>query len=128
MSIDTNATNGSAAAIPQQSTKATKTAKPTAPAEPYRPTASTDKVRQEVEHAMGRIVLEALYQGTHFIQLADHYDRDAEEAVRYGHLVDATECMEIAFTHLAMLKAAMNYRVVTDLAPAEPRYWPTDQY
>ena len=32
-------------------------------------------------------------------------------AIRYGHLVDATECAEIAMTHLGQLKAAMNHRL-----------------
>ena len=41
----------------------------------------------------------------------DHYDRDATTAIRYGHLVDATECAEIAMTHLGQLKAAMNHRL-----------------
>ena len=128
MTTTTNGTdpmNGSAA-IPQQTTKTAK-AKATAAAESYRPKASTDKVREEVERAMGRIVSEALYQATNFVQLADHYDRDAGESVRYGHLVDATECVEIALTHMAMLKAAMNYRLIsTD--QTDPRFWPTDQF
>ncbi len=39
------------------------------------------------------------------------YDRDASTAVRYGHLVDASECLEIAMTHLGQLKAAMSHRL-----------------
>jgi hypothetical protein len=31
--------------------------------------------------------------------------------VRLGHLVDATECVEIAMTHLGQLKAAMSHRL-----------------
>ncbi|MGI5131611.1 hypothetical protein ACQEVB_32740 [Pseudonocardia sp. CA-107938] len=129
MSTDTNATNGSAARIPQQTTKTTKTTKSsTEDYTPYRPDASTDKVRTTVERSMGDIVYESITQAGHFMYLARHADRDAANSVRYGHLVDATECIEIASMHLEMLKAAVNYRMALPTVDADPRYWPTDQY
>jgi hypothetical protein len=90
----------------------TKVDKPAKPAEykPYRPEASTDKVRQAVENAFREIVHEATRQAGDFAHLV-FVDREESTAVRYGHLVDAAECLEIAMTHLAMLKSALAYRL-----------------
>jgi hypothetical protein len=79
--------------------------------EPYRPSASTDKVRDVVERSLGDVAYEAAHQACQFVSLARHYDRDQGTAVRYGHLVDAAECLEIALTHLGQLKAAVSYRL-----------------
>lgn len=78
--------------------------------EPYRPDASTDKVRRTIESAFREIVSEATNQAGQFAYLA-FADRDKDTAMQYGHLVDATECLEIAMTHMAMLKAAVAYRL-----------------
>lgn len=97
--------------------------------EPYRPDASTDKVRRTIESAFREIVSEGTTQAGHFAYLV-WIDRDKGTAVQYGHLVDATECLEIAMTHMAMLKAAVAYRLrvedgenIGDTDPwAEPRF------
>ncbi|MGH3611154.1 MAG: hypothetical protein ACRDRK_00735 [Pseudonocardia sp.] len=78
--------------------------------EPYRPSASTDKVRRSIESAFREIVSEATSQAGHFTYLA-WVDREKGTAVQYGHVVDATECLEIAMTHLGLLKAALAYRL-----------------
>lgn len=77
--------------------------------EPYRPPASTVKVREEIVSSFGRIVSEALSNGANFVALAYLYDRDESTAVRYGHLVDASECLEIALEHLGQLKSTLAY-------------------
>lgn len=94
-------TNGNAVVIPEQSIVR----------EPYRPLASTDKVRETIWRSLSGIVSESLYQAGNFVDLAEDYDRDKGTAVRYGHLVDATECLEIAMTHLGQLKSAVSYRL-----------------
>jgi hypothetical protein len=85
---------------------------PERPAErtPYRPAASTDKVRRTIESAFREIVSEATAQAGNYAYLA-WSDRDMGTAVQYGHLVDATECLEIALTHLGLLKSAVGYRL-----------------
>jgi hypothetical protein len=79
--------------------------------EPYRPSASTEKVHEAIWRSLAQIVTEGASQAGHFVYLAEHYDRDKGTAVRYGHLVDAAECLEIAMTHLGQLKAAVSYRL-----------------
>jgi hypothetical protein len=79
--------------------------------EPYRPAASTDKVHQTIWRSLAEIVTESALQAGTFVNLAQHYDRDKGTAVRYGHLVDAAECLEIAMTHRGQLKAAVSYRL-----------------
>jgi len=79
--------------------------------ETYRPPASTVKVQETIMRSLSEIVSESLHQAGNFVSLAEHYDRDKTTAVRYGHLVDATECLEIALTHLGLLKAAVSYRL-----------------
>jgi len=91
----------------------------TTPTEPgkrdrYRPDASTRAVHEEVLRSLATVVTTALSNAGHFVYLADVYDRDDTTAVKLGHLVDATECAEIAMTHLGQLKTAMNHRLRTE--------------
>ena len=69
--------------------------------EPYRPTASTEKVHDTVISSLSDVVRTSAHEAGSFVSLFDLYDKNATLAVRYGHLVDATECLEIALTHLA---------------------------
>jgi hypothetical protein len=82
--------------------------------EPYRPTASTEKVYDTLARSLSEIVHTSSHQAMNFVSLFDLYDRDETIAVRYGHLVDAAECLEIALTHLVQLKAAVSYRLRTE--------------
>jgi hypothetical protein len=82
--------------------------------EPYRPEASTEKVFEMVVDSMSRVVSEAAHQAGNFMALASLYERDRGLAVRYGHLVDAAECLEIAQVHLDRLKAEMAFRLKTE--------------
>jgi hypothetical protein len=70
-------TNGTPVIVPAQADR-----------EPYRPTASTQKVHDEIARSLGQIVFESAHQATQFVTLFEHYDRDATTAIRYGHLVD----------------------------------------
>ena len=90
-----------------------KTAPSEKPADsmPYRPEASTIKVNEEIVTSLSRIVHEALYHAMTYVSLAQSYDRDKGTAVRYGHLVDATECAEVAMTYLALVKSGLNHRL-----------------
>jgi hypothetical protein len=94
-------TNGKPVIIPEQQ----------AEREPYRPTASTERVHETIWRSLGQVVSEATYQAGNFVSLAEVYDKDKGTAVQYGHLVDATECLEIAMTHLGLLKTAVAYRL-----------------
>jgi hypothetical protein len=78
---------------------------------PYRPSASTEKVHETIWRSLAAIVTECAHQAGSFVYLAEHSDRDKGTAVRYGHLVDAAECLEIAMTHLGQLKTAVSYRL-----------------
>jgi hypothetical protein len=95
-------TNGKPVIVPEQQSKER---------EPYRPTASTEKVHEVIWRSLGQVVSEATYQAGNFVSLAEVYDSDKGTAVRYGHLVDAAECLEIAMTHLGLLKSAVAYRL-----------------
>lgn len=77
----------------------------------HRPKASTATVYEEVMRSLASVVTTALSNAGSFVYLGEHYDRDATTAVRLGHLVDATECVEIAMTHLGQLKAVMSNRL-----------------
>lgn len=79
--------------------------------ESYRPKPSTDKVYDSMIRNLNSIAHDASLQACEFMTLASYRDKDKGTAVRYGHLVDATECLEIALTHLAQLKAAVAYRL-----------------
>ena len=92
--------NGKTSTIPEQKV-------PT----PYRPKASTAAVHDAVMRSLSEVVSEATRQAGDFVYLAHHCDRDAGTAIRYGHLVDASECLEIALTHLGQLKMAVNHRL-----------------
>src|SRR5689334_21476797 len=78
---------------------------------PYRPDASTARVYDPVAESLSRIVVQASYETATFVNLANIYDRDADPVVRMGHLVDATECLELALTHLGQLRTAMQHRL-----------------
>ena len=57
------------------------------------------------------VVRSATQTAGEFLSLVEVYDRDATTAIRLGHLIDASECLEIAMTHLGQLNAAMNHRL-----------------
>jgi len=76
----------------------------------YRPKASTARVHAQIESALREIVTEAANQLCSFMHLC-WADEKAGTAVVYGHVVDASECLEIAATHLLMLKTAVAYRL-----------------
>jgi hypothetical protein len=96
-------TNGSPVIIPEQTER-----------EPYRPTASTQKVYDTVVRSLGNVVCASAFEAYQFVTLFQHYDRDETTAIRYGHLVDAAECLEIALTHLGQLKAAVSHRLMIE--------------
>ncbi|OLT06811.1 hypothetical protein BJF90_45760 [Pseudonocardia sp. CNS-004] len=96
-------TNGTPVIIPEQAAR-----------EPYRPTASTQEVHDTIARSLSDIVCTSASQARVFVSLFDLYDKDATLAVRYGHLVDAAECMEIALTHLGQLKAAVAHRLLIE--------------
>ena len=83
----------------------------TSVADRYRPKASTTAVHDAVLSSLASVVSSATHTAWEFLSLVEVYDRDATTAIRYGHLVDASECLEIAMTHLGQLKAAMNHRL-----------------
>ena len=76
----------------------------------YRPKASTAKVHAQIESALREIVSEAATQLAQFMHLAWE-DRNAGTAVVYGHLVDGSECLELAALHLDMLRTAVGHRL-----------------
>jgi Ca2+-binding EF-hand superfamily protein len=93
-------TNGSPVIIPEQTER-----------EPYRPTASTQKVYDAIVSSLSDVVSTSAHEAATFVSLFDLYDKDETLVVRYGHLVDATECLEIALTHLGQLKSTVGYRL-----------------
>lgn len=78
--------------------------------DPYRPTASTAKVQQTIEVSLREVVSEAANQAGSFAYLA-WADRAKGVEVQYGHLVDATECLETAMTYLGMLRQVLSHRM-----------------
>ena len=76
----------------------------------YRPKASTAKVHAQIESALREIVAEAATQLAQFMHLA-WADRKAGTAIVYGHVVDASECLELAALHLDMLRTAVAHRL-----------------
>ena len=96
-------TNGSPVIIPEQAER-----------EPYRPTASTQQVHDTITRSLSEIVCTSASQAGTFVSLFDLYDKDATFTVRYGHLVDAAECLEIALTHLGQLKTMVANRLSWD--------------
>jgi hypothetical protein len=93
-------TNGKPVIIPEQAER-----------EPYRPTASTENVHDTITRSLSEIVSTSAHQAGTFVSLFDHYDKNEPLTVRYGHLVDATECLEIALTHLGQLKTMVANRL-----------------
>lgn len=95
----------------------TTTATPAADESPerhlHRPQADIGKVYAEIEQSLKEIVWEATHQACGYVSLASVHYGDSTTA-RYGHLVDAAECLEIAMTHLGLLKAAVGYRLAID--------------
>jgi hypothetical protein len=98
-----SATNGRAAVVPTQQVADDS-------ADRYRPSADRDKVYREIEQSLGRIVQQACHQAAQFASLG-HYQREEAVAVRYGHLVDASECLELAMTYLGLLKGVLSHEV-----------------
>jgi hypothetical protein len=82
--------------------------------EPYRPTACIQDVHDAIVRSLSQIVYESSHQATKFVSLFELYDKNATLAVRYGHLVDAAECLEIAMTHLGQLKSAVSHRLLIE--------------
>jgi hypothetical protein len=80
----------------------------------YRPQADTAKVYDEIIESLGRIVNEALRNGSGFVSLAVYDDRDESTAIRVGHLVEATECLKIATRNLDELSAFLACRMRTE--------------
>ncbi len=76
----------------------------------YRPDASIEKVRAQIESSLREIVSVAAVQVGNFVHLT-WADREKGTAVMYGHLVDADECLELAAAHLGMLKNSVAYRL-----------------
>ena len=80
----------------------------------YRPPASTQKVHEAIARSLSDIVSISALQAEMFVDLFEQYDKDETLAVRYGHLVDAAECLEIALTHLGQLKSAVSHRLMIE--------------
>ncbi len=76
----------------------------------YRPSPDRDKVYAEIDRALRSVVSESAFQAGQFVSLL-HYDRDDTIAVRHQHLVDASECLELAMTYLGQLKALLSHRM-----------------
>lgn len=109
-STSSTVTNGHAAAGPTTNTKTVATGS-RIDVDRFRPQASTSAVHDAVLGSLASVVSTATRQAWEFLVLVEVYDRDATLAIRYGHLVDASECLEIAMTHLGQLKAVMNHRL-----------------
>jgi len=78
--------------------------------DPYRPKASTAKVHAQIEDGLREIVAEAATQLNQFMHLV-WADRKNGTAIVYGHVVDASECLELAALHLDMLRSAVAHRL-----------------
>ena len=78
---------------------------------PYRPDASTQTVHNAVIRSLASIVSTAARESADFVYLAEQAGSNEDTATRLGHLVDATECLEIALTHLGQLKGALSHRL-----------------
>jgi hypothetical protein len=102
-------TNGKPVTMPEQTER-----------EPYRPTASTKSVYDTIANTLCIVVEMAANEASSYVSLFDRYDRDASFADRFQHLVDATECLEIALTHLGQLKAAAQQRQLMEYEQNEP--------
>jgi Ca2+-binding EF-hand superfamily protein len=92
--------NGKPVIIPEQTER-----------KPYRPTASTEEVHDTIARCFSDIVCTSASQARMFTSLFDLYDKDETLMVRFGHLVDATECLEIAVTHLGQLRTMVANRL-----------------
>lgn len=78
--------------------------------QPYHaPEASIRKVHDEMVRSHYSVVFEAAHQASKFAIEAN--GREIDTATRIGHLVDMTECLEIALTHVGQWKAALSYRL-----------------
>jgi hypothetical protein len=93
-------TNGKPVTIPEPSER-----------EPYRPTASTKNVYDTIASSMSMIIESAAYEARTYVSLFDRYDKDVSLVFRHQHLVDATECLELALIHLGQLKAMVEHRL-----------------
>jgi hypothetical protein len=93
-------TNGKPVIVPEQAER-----------KPYRPTASTEKVHETIVRSLSEIVSTSAHEAGTFVSLFDLYDKDETLVVRHSHLVDATECLEIALTHLGQLKTIVSNRL-----------------
>jgi hypothetical protein len=93
-------TNGKPVTIPAQAER-----------KPYRPTASTVKVHDTIARSLSEIVSTSAHEAGTYVSLFELYDKDEPFTVRYGHLVDAAECLEIALTHLGQLKTMVSNRM-----------------
>jgi hypothetical protein len=84
----------------------------------YRPRPSTDKVHEAVVRGLHDIAWEAAHQACEFMTLTRFYDKDKSPEVRYGHLVDAAECLELSLLHLDRLKDEVFHRMQLDEQPS----------
>jgi len=76
----------------------------------YWPRASREKVYAEIERGLSGMVSEAVFQASQFVVLSS-YARGDGVIARHEHLVDASECMELAMTYLGQLKALLSDRI-----------------
>jgi hypothetical protein len=79
--------------------------------EPYRPKASTERVHETIHRTLGEVASEAIHQASNFVYLAGHGRTHESPKVRYGRLVDAAECLELAMVHLGRLQDAVFHRM-----------------
>jgi hypothetical protein len=80
---------------------------------PSRLGADRAKVYKTIERSLGEIVWEATHQANCFMNEAGEH-RGETTANRYAQILDAAECLEIALTHLSMLKTALAFRLCTE--------------
>lgn len=80
----------------------------------YRPKASTERVHQAIAQGLHDVAHEAAHQACQFMHLARYNDKDKPATVRYGHLADAAECLELAMIHLGRLQDAVFHRMQID--------------
>lgn len=78
--------------------------------ERYRPTADRENVHREIERAMRDVVYHAAHEAVLYMSLV-LVDRDQDVAVRYGHAVDARECLELALDYLGLLMNELNHQI-----------------
>jgi hypothetical protein len=110
MSTTTSNSNGTADAIPRQSsTDSTDTPEDAFDAttlpeyQDYRPTApDIDDLFQEIARSLSAIVTQAFYKAERFMNFAQHFDKDAPAHIRAAHMADMNDCLEVARTYMRL--------------------------